>query len=1103
MKFVRSNKSVDGIGKLVESDGSTSTIEYFDSPVSADRPRRNVPASSIESVRLEAQTRVYFFDRKRGSWRAGRIDNHLGGFCTIKLPNEERVNVAESEVYVRWNHPIEDPCEHLAARVAETPFFHVARAALLAAFVRQRAASAGMTGFLSAPVILARHQVEIVRRVLQDPVQRYLLADEVGLGKTIEAGIIIRQFTLDFPRNHRVLIIAPETLVAQWKSEIRERCQLTERGKQRVSIIALEALTRTPREDLIANMVVIDEAHQAVKGWEQSIDSPLGKRFELLRAISSPSVSPRLLLLSATPVRHNEDDFLALLHLLDPAVYSLADKKSFRDKVAKRQELADLFFAFTEDTLGFFLEDMLDQLAGMFPSDGRLQNLLANVRGYLDPAFPEDSLERRDSIRAVRTHLSETYRLHRRLLRTRRSEAMDTLLPGRAGVEFDRYQDDAAQRAEQALERWRGAAGAFVWGREESEEALAYGRCFALLLEAANTDLNALAWCIAERLCPGQNSTDRFGRLTAEERVIALRTPPLFPGETVALHEILDAVKSVTDANGARVQWLVAAVNALLAFGSRVIVFATSPALADQIFVALGRTKRTSVLRHHPGESIWESAYRATVGPVALVCDFRAEEGLNLQGGDACMIHADLPFSPNVLEQRIGRLDRFGADNKVQSLAPLPHDCPYQAAWAECLSSAFGVFSRSISALQYVVENEMLSLPRTLLTEGPAALQNMLTNLSGNNGLLQKELRAIKAQDELDSIEVLDRGDSLVDLTEAMKALDAQPNEIQACVDSWLSETLQLDRIDEGHPDNRLIRYHYRRIDEPRSTLIPKTEFAEWFGDAVDRDARIVNIRPPLTWALSFSRITAQKQQIGLGRIGNPVIDSLHRYLRWDDRGTCFAFWRVSPTRKAAETQLFFRFDFVVEASLLEANLLHAEFPELTADVLRRRADACFPPINRTIWISEFLEPVDEETVTQLEKPYVRSSFATSPHSASDTNINQDRWSRVRAHYDLTQWPERCRMARTAAGEALIRTVDLAQLTEKFATLLQTDTNLVREQSTSRIDALSPFPVEQAVAVNDLHREIRLREALLAGIRRPNLYLDAAGAVFLAGFPLV
>ena len=79
-----------------------------------------------------------------------------------------------------------------------------------------------MHGVISSVIDLYNHQIEVVRRVLEDPKQRYLLADEVGLGKTIEAGIIIRQYLLDHPEGH-VVVITPPLLRRQWMSELRQK----------------------------------------------------------------------------------------------------------------------------------------------------------------------------------------------------------------------------------------------------------------------------------------------------------------------------------------------------------------------------------------------------------------------------------------------------------------------------------------------------------------------------------------------------------------------------------------------------------------------------------------------------------------------------------------------------------------------------------------------------------------------------------------------------------------------------------------------------------------------------------------------------------------
>jgi ATP-dependent helicase HepA len=271
-------------------------------------------------------------------------------------------------------------------------------------------------------------------------------------------------------------------------------------------------------------------------------------------------------------------------------------------------------------------------------------------------------------------------------------------------------------------------------------------------------------------------------------------------------------------------------------------------------------------------------------------------------------------------------------------------------------------------------------------------------------------------------------------------------------------------------------------------------EFQLWFTRAVELGVRHPNFQPPLTWALSFFRETARSRKVGLGRIGNPVIDCLHRYLRWDDRGTCFAFWRVSPLVKTSEIQLFLRFDFVIESGLKAVSALVKSNPELSEATLRRRADAVFSPIARTLWLNEDMEEPDEITCAELERPYAKGII--------DTNINQERWPLVQARFDLTNWSHRCRATRSAAVDALACKVDLAQLVRERAIRLEVETAVVKEQFQSRIAALSQSPSEAALAQEELNMEMRVRDALLAGIHKHGIRLDAVGAVFLSDVPL-
>ena len=103
------------------------------------------------------------------------------------------------------------------------------------------------------------HQVAAVRRVLSDPIQRYLLADEVGLGKTIEAGLIIRQHLIDNPETE-VLIATPSALCGQWQQELAEKLRLDQFGEpfECCSHADIARVTRTP------DVLVVDEAHHLV-----------------------------------------------------------------------------------------------------------------------------------------------------------------------------------------------------------------------------------------------------------------------------------------------------------------------------------------------------------------------------------------------------------------------------------------------------------------------------------------------------------------------------------------------------------------------------------------------------------------------------------------------------------------------------------------------------------------------------------------------------------------------------------------------------------------------------------------------------------------------
>jgi ATP-dependent helicase HepA len=118
-----------------------------------------------------------------------------------------------------------------------------------------------------------------------------------------------------------------------------------------------------------------------------------------------------------------------------------------------------------------------------------------------------------------------------------------------------------------------------------------------------------------------------------------------------------------------------------------------------------------------------------------LVCDRSAEEGLNLQKRGASAIHFDLPLSPNRVEQRLGRLDRFGSGMPIQSVVLVCAGSRVQKCWFELLNDALGLFRRSIASLQYVIEEAMQNLWRDFIDTGVEGLEDSIAELGGDEGV--------------------------------------------------------------------------------------------------------------------------------------------------------------------------------------------------------------------------------------------------------------------------------------------------------------------------------------------------------------------------------
>ncbi|WP_394250308.1 protein DpdE [Arthrobacter pityocampae] len=594
-----SNTNALGPGKLVGRDGDDLVLEYFDNPGqrAEERTRLSVPRRGLHRFVMRAETRVFWVSA--GTWRSGRvIEVTEHGDIYVRARDWEG-HLQEEDLFVRWAMPLTDPVGFGAGGMLESPLLADLRRPFLRSILRQRSSARGMKGALSSAMKLHDHQLEAAWRVLQDPVQRYLLADEVGLGKTVEAGMILRQLLLDDP-HLSVQLILPPFLIGQWQHELTSKFFIED---------FIHADIRFARNDqpstwAPADLLIVDEAHN-LAALADSDQAGLAARYAAFAEVAMNS--SRLLMLSATPALNNEPVFLQMLKLLDPAVYADTSVEDLRKRLTTRAGLGRILLGLQPTLPAVLLRNRLGELRKELSGDLEVEQLLQAASDALQ-AGDRDVLK--DAIDGIRTYIAEIYRVHRRMLRSRRTPALQTTyrVTGRKTPEPLRLESELLVETTRLLEGWR-------------QEALAAH-------ETDPTALHSTAQAFAEAV----------GLSLDPESLIewASHRGAATVGEQTALDRIVQDL-TYTNRRQAVAEPIADALSYLFREKEIVVVFCPTSHLVTDLAAELrGLLPTTVVLEHRTTdapehiESViqqFENARDTTV----LVADASAEEGRNFQ----------------------------------------------------------------------------------------------------------------------------------------------------------------------------------------------------------------------------------------------------------------------------------------------------------------------------------------------------------------------------------------------------------------------------------------------------------------------------------------
>jgi superfamily II DNA or RNA helicase len=532
----------------------------------------------------------------------------------------------------------------------------------------------------SAKIDLLPHQVVLTHRVATASPRRFLIADEVGLGKTIEAALILREL-ISRGELKRALMVVPAGLVNNWHRELNEVFHLnfevfgsegdvTDRKsnafeKHNLLIASIDTLKIRSRMARLKaaplwDLVVFDEAHH-LTAYRQNGKLVKTQNFKLAEMLKEHTRD--LVLLSATPHQGDHFRFWMLVQMLDPTLFNspaeMVEQRHRLNAVIFRRTKAD---ACRSDGSTLFARRQVQTES--FTMSAAENTFYEALVAYLQDGF---ALAKRQGKRgqglafvmtifqkiAASSFAAVQRTLRRRLIALTIQEA----LMHDQKLDID-PRNAALDEARTLIRELYGIAE----GRLENAEVdrlLADYRYKILRLQREEE----------EALGVGADEFSFEAGASAAEDAAVNSVSVALPEERRRIKELLAKFPPQRET---KVEKLIGALGVLWKQNpqERVVVFATYLGSVEMLGAEIEKQypgQGVTVLKggDHGAKTAAEKRFKAPDGPRVLICTAAGREGINLQHARV-LFNFDLPWNPMDLEQRIGRIHRYGQGDTAQ-----------------------------------------------------------------------------------------------------------------------------------------------------------------------------------------------------------------------------------------------------------------------------------------------------------------------------------------------------------------------------------------------------------------------------------------------------
>lgn len=746
----------------------------------------------------------------------------------LKDGQNQLKEISEYYLQVSFTRVNYSPVKQMINYEFHNPFWYTHRNMVTSSVYTLRNATYGFETLVGSRVFLLPHQVDTIVRAISETPCRFMLADEVGMGKTIEACVIMKGLKERYGKL-RSLIIAPDSLVHQWQNELSFKFWLDVpiwdgqyRKEDCYLILPLERLNTRDGQEILSqqwDLCIVDETHRLL-----SMHAEYQVIYKLSRRLQN------ILLLTATPIQQRQSEYHKLLSLLSPDRYGKMTPSEFDQLLSKQSFLRSRVHRMVRD-IDDYLEDELaeDYLDDLEDIAGKLEDkTLAKLLEKIDLNVEDMGL---DAVKLALSYIGEHYQIERHIIRHRRMELRESL-PARQ-IEVINYSPSGADYGFYELDTYEILLS-YLQQVSKNNESPLVGEYIKLFLGAMLSSPWALEDMILLRQVvlkiqsynintPIIPNTPRHINAWRQQ---VLGSVPVFSGEDKLLESLQQTCQlwlRAVDAEFMKKDDLLSDPDQIRGRLLKVLDY-LSESLQEEKFLIFTSWKETlkplaNYLEQEFGDRAVATFYselneeklqmavdRFQSDPKCrfLLCDELGGEGRNFQNADA-IIHVDLPWTPSQLEQRIGRLDRIGRDKDVLSVILCAEGTIEEdlfTLWHEGLN----IFRESPSGLEIAlgeIQEQILLALRNNLRYG---LENVMQHISDQ---FEKMRKLVDEERYYDMARQLDR--RMVDqLTKLIEKFDK--NEGQSLYNTMMSWTSSTGLVAEGDCRGQIVTFRPQRI---------------------------------------------------------------------------------------------------------------------------------------------------------------------------------------------------------------------------------------------------------------------------------------------------